>query len=46
MGSGITEIANSREEAHGDRVLDMWGLECLSDIQMNIYSEPSKSPTQ
>lgn len=45
MGIGITEIANSRE-AHGDRVLDMWGLECLSDIQMNIYSKPSKSATQ
>lgn len=46
MGSGITEIANSREAARGDGVLDMWGLECLSDIQMNISSEPSESPAQ
>ena len=49
MGTGITEIGNSREAHsgdHGDRVLDMLGLAWPLDIQMNIYTAPLGSRVQ
>lgn len=46
MDPGLTEIGNSREAAHGDRVLDLWGLGGLPDVQMDPYREPFRLQTQ
>lgn len=43
MGTGVPAFGNSRGEAHsgghGDRILDVLGLEWLSGIQRNVYTE-------